>query len=254
MFVDRAQKQHHKDTAAPDIEFIVLPPNTQAKHITGSYGTVDVQYHKNVYEDEICAILHTPPLGGGGAGSSYPVQSSSSSSSGSNIKTGVSQTTSSGSSGDSVKRSMLFCRKLRHMNAEFQVLLSTIDIFCNSPDTARNITAFIAGRGERTSHSSIGYKRQKRLQRMRRDEVIPIQLVTGYHSRSTCVVTANSMSSIIMCNELRNVLPSVCFLDFIMKSSDCPQSVKDSMKCVEAQEDRNVALGKEPSGAKKQKV
>jgi hypothetical protein len=62
------------------------------------------------------------------------------------------------------------------------------------------------------------------------------------------------MSSIIMCNELRNVLPSVCFLDFIMKSVDCPQSVKDSMKSVEAQEDRNIALGKEPSGAEKKKV
>jgi len=244
------QNQHHKHTAAPDIEFIVLPPNTQAKHITGSYGTVDVQYHKSVYEDEICAILHTPPLGGAGGASSGFVQASD----GSNSKTDAPQTTSSGQSGDSVKRSMLFCRKLRHMNAEFQVLLSTVDIFCNSPDTARNITAYITERGERTSHSSIRYKRQKRLPRTRKDEVIPIQLVTGYHSRNNCVVTANSMSSIIMCNELRNVLPSVCFLDFIMKSVDCPQSVKDSMKCIEAQEDRNIALGKEPSGAEKKKV
>jgi len=107
---------------------------------------------------------------------------------------------------------------------------------------------------ERTSHSSIGYKRQKRLQRISQNEVIPIQLVTGYHSRNNCVVTANSMSSIIMCNELRNVLPAVRFLDFIMKSVDCPQSVKESMKCTEAQEDRNISLGKEPSGAKKRSV
>ena len=236
-------------TSAPDIEFIVLPPNTQAKHITGSYGAVDVQYHRNVYEDEICAILHTPKLGDSGSGACRVGAMS-----GGKATSDAPLSTSSGSGIDSIKRSMLFGRKLGHMNAEFQVLLSTIDVFCNSSDTVRNIATYVQDRGARTSHSSIGYKRQRRLQRASRNEVIPIQLVTGSHSRTNCVIRANSMSSIIMCNELRSVLPPACFLDFIMQNVDCPQSIKDSMTRAEAKEERDIALGKASSSSGTRKV
>jgi len=58
------------------------------------------------------------------------------------------------------------------------------------------------------------------------------------------------MSSILVCNDLRSVLPAVCFVDFIKKSNGCPDSVKESINCVEALEDRNIAIGKDASGAK----
>jgi len=62
------QKQHQKETAAPDTEFIVLPPNTQAKHVPTSYGVVNVQQFKGEYENEISAILFTPSLSDSGSG------------------------------------------------------------------------------------------------------------------------------------------------------------------------------------------
>jgi len=60
------QEQHQKETAAPDTEFIVLPPNTQAKHVPTSYGLVNVQQFKSEYENEISAILFTPSLSDSG--------------------------------------------------------------------------------------------------------------------------------------------------------------------------------------------
>ena len=241
LYRSNMQEQYKKRSTAPDIEFVVLPPNTQAKNIIDSFGTADVEYHKHAYEEEICAILHTPPTANASETSSMRPKD------GPEKQTSAPSTSSSGG-GNSVLRSMLFCRKLRHMNIEFQELLSTIDIFCNSPDTARNITAYVKDRAERISHSSNGHKRQKRLQQCRKNDVIPIQLVTAYSARNRCLLTAESMSSIIMSNELRNTMPAVCFLDFIQKSMDCPQSVKDSMQCIEAQEDRNISIGREPSG------
>ena len=40
------------------------------------------------------------------------------------------------------------------------------------------------------------------------------------------------------------------FVDFIKKSSGCPDSIKASINCVEAWEDRNIAIGKDVSAAK----
>jgi len=62
------QEQHQKETAAPDTEFIVLPPNTQAKHVPTSYGVVNVQQFKSEYENEISAILFTPSANDSGGG------------------------------------------------------------------------------------------------------------------------------------------------------------------------------------------
>jgi len=238
------QQQHQKETAAPEIEFIVLPPNTQAKHVTSALGTVDVQYQKNAYEEEICAILHTPPVNNNSS------QPSSFQASTSTRETSSQVQGNSGVDGGGMQRSMLLCNKLRLMNSEFQVLLSTIDVFCHSPDTARNITTYMKEHAERVSHAPVGHKRQRRLQHTRKTEVIPIQLVTGNRARNNCVITASSMSSILVCNELRSVLPPVCFVDFIKKSNGCPDSVKESINCVEAREDRNIAIAKDASGAK----
>jgi len=246
------QQQHQKETAAPEIEFIVLPPNTQAKHVASALGTVDVQYHKNAYEEEICAILHTPAVDASSASSSSSHTSSSNARTGetSQMQGNAGAGGAGGGQGCSMQRSMLLYNKLRLMNSEFQVLLSTIDVFCHSPDTARNITAYTKQQAERVSHAPVGHKRQRRLQHTRKTEVIPIQLVTGNRGRSNCVITVSSMSSILVCNDLRSVLPPVCFVDFIKKSNGCPDSVKESINCVEAREDRNIAIGLDASGAK----
>ena len=70
------QGQQQKETAAPDTEFIILPPNTQAKNVTASYGVVNVQAYKEEFEQEISAILFTPSIAEGGAQSSMPQDAS----------------------------------------------------------------------------------------------------------------------------------------------------------------------------------
>jgi len=87
-----------------------------------------------------------------------------------------------GAGGDSGKYSMrklmLFSNKLRHMNTEFELLLGTIQMFCDSPNTAANIEKY---QNERKlgSASGCGYKRQRTYHHNRQHEVIPIQLVTA---------------------------------------------------------------------------
>ena len=147
---------------------------------------------------------------------------------------------------------MLLCKKLAQMNSEFQVLLSTIDVFCHSADTTRNIAAYQKERSERMESTPARHKRPKKMYHMRKSEVIPIQLVTGYHSRNNCVISATSMSSILVSHDMRSVLPNTCFVDFLKNSAGCPESVRKSINCVEAREDRNVALGRDASGATKE--
>ena len=156
-----------------------------------------------------------------------------------------------GGGGGSMQRTMLLCNKLGQMNSEFQVLLSTIDVFCHSADTARNIAACQKESSERVENAPARHKRQNKLHHTRKSEVIPIQLVTGYHSRNVCVISATSMSSILVSNGMRCVLPNTCFVDFVRNSAGCPDSVRQSMNCVEAREDRNIALGRDASGATK---
>jgi len=59
-----------------DTEFLILPPNTQAKNVTASYRVVNVQAYKEEFEQEISAILFTPSIAEGGAQSSMPQDAS----------------------------------------------------------------------------------------------------------------------------------------------------------------------------------
>jgi hypothetical protein len=239
-----AQQQQHQETSALKIEYIVLPPNAQAKHVSFASDSVDVEYHKRSYENELCAVLHTPSL-----------YSTAERSNASNYASSGGQGEGGGrqGEGETTQRTMLLCQKLGQMNGEFQVLLSTIDVFCHSADTARNIAAYQRESSKHVQGGSARHKRQRKLHHTRKSEVIPIQLVTGYHARNNCIISATSTSSILVSNDMRGVLPNTCFVDFVRSSAGCPESVRNSMNCVEAREDRNVALGRDASGGPKKK-
>lgn len=244
-----AQEQQIKGTLTPAIEFIVLPPNAQAQHVSFTSDRVDVEYYKRSYEEELCAVLHTPSLGAGASTSSHGKATASSAQGSQNASSADGGGGVGG--GGSVQRTMLLCNKLGQMNSEFQVLLSTIDVFCHSADTARNIAAYQRESSKHVQGGSARHKRHRTLHHTRKSEVIPIQLVTAYHSRNRCVISATSTSSILVSNDMRSVLPNTCFVDFVRSSAGCPESVRKSINCVEAREERNVALGRDASGAAK---
>ena len=122
---------------------------------------------------------------------------------------------------------MQFGSKLKQMNSEFEDLLGTIDVFCNSKDTTRNIKSFYKKRAE--SHDSAHKRRRKRNESQNKhNEVIPIQLVTDNLPLQHCTITANSMSSILLCNSLHSnsVLATSCFLDFVKNTTDCAANLR----------------------------
>jgi len=114
------------------------------------------------------------------------------------------------------------------MNSEFEDLLGMIDVFCNSKDTTRNIQSYNKNRAE--SHDSAHKRRRKRNESQHKhNEVIPIQLVTGNRPlQHYCTITANSMSSILLCNSLHSnsVLATSCFLDFVKNTTDCAANLR----------------------------
>ena len=228
----------------------MLPPNAQAQHVSFTSDQINVEYYKRSYEEELSAVLHTPSLAGSGSTISHG-KATASSAQGSQNASSADDDGGGGGDGGSVQRTMLLCQKLGQMNSEFQVLLSTIDVFCHSADTARNIAVYQRESSKHVQGGSARHKRHRTLHHTRKSEVIPIQLVTAYHSRNRCVISATSTTSILVSNEMRSVLPNTCFVDFVRTSAGCPESVRASMNCVEAREDRNVALGRDASGAAK---
>ena len=143
-----------------------------------------------------------------------------------------------------MQNTMLFCNKLRKMNAEFEDLVGTIDLFCNSPDTARNIQKYNEEQKQVSSQPS-GPKRQKIHPHRQKHEVIPIQLVIAYQPRKNCAIEASSISSILFCNALTtsSLIPGVSMVDFIKKSADFPDTVKKSIDCPAAIKLQNEANG-----------
>jgi len=141
-----------------------------------------------------------------------------------------------------VQKLMLFCNKLRHMNTEFELLLSTIQVFCDSSDTTTNIQKYQSECLLDSKHAS-SHKRRRTNPHKRHHEVIPIQLVTQC-LKADYVIVADSMSGILCCNTLtvNALMPCVSFVDYLKKTHDIPQSVKASIDCPAAVELRNAAL------------
>jgi len=146
---------------------------------------------------------------------------------------------------------MLFCNKLRHMNTEFELLLSTIQAFCDSPDTARNIEKYNGERLLDSKHAST-HKRQRTNPHQRHHEVIPIQLVTQC-LKTNYAILADSTSGVLCCNTLtaNSLMPAVSFVDYLKKTHGIPQSVKASIDCPAAVELRNAALQSQKAPAAK---
>ena len=146
-----------------------------------------------------------------------------------------------------MQNTMLFCNKLRKINVEFEDLVGTIDLFCNSPDTARNIEKYNEELRQAQLQPS-GPKRHKIHPHRQKHEVIPIQLVIGYQPRKNCAIEASSISSIVFCNALHKaaLIPGVSLIDFIKKSADFPEVVKESIDCRAAIQLQHETNGRPP--------
>ena len=196
-----------------------------------SFGAVDVQQHKTEYENEVCAILHTPARGGGGGGGVGGGNDATKTAGGAPRASGSGSSSAAATSSTvPLVVTMQFGSKLKQMNAEFEDLLGMIDVFCYSKDTARNIETYNKKRTE--SQDSVHKRRRKRND----NEVIPIQLVAGNRPLQHCTITANSMSSILLCNSLHSnsVLATSCFLDFVKKTTDCAANLRLEVEKPEA--------------------
>ena len=150
-----------------------------------------------------------------------------------------------------MQKLMLFCNKLRRMNSEFELLLSTIQVFCDAPDTTRNIEKYQSERLIDSKHAA-GHKRQRTNPHRRHHEVIPIQLVTQC-LKTNYAILADSMSGMLCCNTLtaNALMPAVSFVDYLKKTHDIPLSVKASIDCPAAVELRKAALESQKGPAAK---
>jgi hypothetical protein len=197
------QEQHVKETEAPEIEFVVMPVNTAAKHINLKYGSVNVDYFRQEYEDAIGKILHVS------VGSSS--MSSTTGDSGhkeQNVSGG--RTAQHARPVGGMQTTMLFCKKMKDMSNEFEDLLSVLHIFCTSDKTEQHLENYCM---DVQSSQSTG--KRKRPQYAKTD-AIPIQLVTIYDGNPIVDICANSVSSILTCQQLlsNHLIQSENFLEF----------------------------------------
>jgi len=111
---------------------------------------------------------------------------------------------------------MLFSKQMRTMNSEFEDLLSTVEIFCNSTNTKKKLDKHaqeLKGNGTGSKKAGPGKRRMNPPTNM----AIPIQEVAEYNGHSIVQVCANSISSIVACNQLysRSLIQSNTFLEFV---------------------------------------
>jgi hypothetical protein len=111
----------------------------------------------------------------------------------------------------------MFTKQLNRMNSEFENLIGSIDAFCNCKNTEQNIEKYNESKknGKRGKQSQKGPQRNK-------TEIIPIQLVTEMLQYNTCKIVANSISTMIVANDLQSnsLMPEENFLKYIQKTFD----------------------------------
>jgi len=199
------QEQHVKETEAPEIEFVVMPLNTAAKHINLNYGSVNVDFFRQDYEDAIGKILHV---------SVESISMSSTTGYSKNKEQNVSGGGQKGGqharSGGGMQTTMLFCKRMQDMSNEFENLLSVVHIFCTSDETEQQLQNYCM---DVQSLQSTG-KRKK--SQYAKTDAIPIQLVTTYDGNRIVDICANSVSSILTCQQLlsNHLIQSENFLEF----------------------------------------
>ena len=119
--------------------------------------------------------------------------------------------------GVNLKTTMMFTKQLNRMNSEFENLIGSIDAFCNCKNTEQNIEKYNESKqnGKRGKQSQKGPQRNK-------TEIIPIQLVTEMLQYNTCKIVANSISTMIVANDLQSnsLMPEENFLKYIQKTFD----------------------------------
>jgi len=205
------QEQQVEETEAPPVEFILMPINAVAKPVNKTFGSIDVNQFSLQYENEISRILHVPCSGAIKANSSDGGKSQG------NANKNDSDTNASASmpssTGGGMLDAMLFSKQMRNMNIEFEDMLSLIEIFCNSTHTKQKLDEH----AKDSSNKKASHKKPRRTKHSSSNEAIAIQDVTEYNGKSFVDICANSISSIVACNQLyaRSLIQSNTFLEYI---------------------------------------
>ena len=188
-----------------------MPTNAAAKQVNNAFSSVDVHQFALEYENEISRILHVPCSGAIKANSSGSgiVQSN-----GKKDDLGTSASASMPSSaGGGMLDAMLFSKQMRNMNIEFEDMLSLIEIFCNSANTKQKLDKH----AKDTSNKKASRKKPRLSKHSTSNVAIAIQDVTEYDGKSFVDICANSISSLVACNQLyaRSLIQSNTFLEYI---------------------------------------
>ena len=188
-----------------------MPINAAAKPVNNTFGSVDVNQFSLQYENEISRILHVPCSGtikanssGGGISQANANKDESGSSASASMPA---------STGGGMLDAMLFSKQMRNMNIEFEDMLSLIEIFCNSANTKQKLDEH----AKDSTNKKASHKKPRLSKHSTSNEAIAIQDVTEYNGKSFVDICANSVSSIVACNQLyaRSLIQSNTFLDYI---------------------------------------